>query len=115
MAKTSGKPKEMIFLYNKTDDIFLVERPRKEKIRGSIDLDDIIVDINFRGTIAGIEILNASKVLGLSKEMLSNAKKAELYTREGSRFMLFRINIWLDQEKFLFSSSIPKRSELLSA
>jgi len=114
MAKTGEKSKKMIYVYNKTDDIFTVERPTKEKIRGSIDLDDIIIDINSRGSIAGVEILNASKVLGVSKSMLSNARKAELFARQGTEYMLFKVVIWLDQQKFQFATNIPARSELLS-
>lgn len=75
MAKT-GFEKKPIVDYEKDFDVLSLNKGRK--VRDSLDLGDIIVDFDMNLFVSGVEILNASKNLNVSKEILSNIKKAKM-------------------------------------
>ena len=60
---------------NEYDTLYLF---RKGNIKGSIDIGDFIVDMSTSGKVLGVEILNASKNFGISRNLLSSVKKAKL-------------------------------------
>jgi len=76
--------------YDKENDsVFLYKRGN---VKGSIDIGDFIVDLSPTGKILGIEILDASKNFKVSKDLLSNIKKASLnviYRRDVIQIMAF--------------------------
>ncbi len=63
-------------VYDKEEDILLLTRGRK--VKTSIDIGDFIVDIDMKGFVSAIEILNASDNLKLSEVQLSELKKASM-------------------------------------
>ena len=71
MAKTDTK-----IIYDKEEDILSLSRSRK--IKASIDIGDFIIDIDHRGFVAGIEILNASDNLKISVDQLKDLQKASM-------------------------------------
>ena len=65
--------------YDSEFDILYLSRG--EKVAFSINLlDNFILDVSHSRKIVGIEILNASKVLRMSKKELGNVKKADFST-----------------------------------
>jgi len=62
--------------YDEEEDILLLSRERK--VKASIDLGDFIIDVDTKGLISGIEILNASQNLGLKENQLKSLKQAAM-------------------------------------
>jgi len=66
--------------YDKEFDILYIYK-REGKVKFSIEvLDNFILDIGFEGTAVGIEILDASKILKVSKNQLENVKNSSIST-----------------------------------
>ena len=62
--------------YDEEEDILLLSKERK--VKASIDLGDFIIDIDTKGFVSGIEILNASQNLGLKENQLKSLKQASM-------------------------------------
>lgn len=54
--------------YDKENDIFYISTG--EKVKASLDIGDFILDVSNDNLISGIEIMDASENLGVSKEVL---------------------------------------------
>ncbi len=54
--------------YDPEEDILLLSKERK--VKASIDLGDCIIDVDTKGFISRIEILNASQNLGLKENQI---------------------------------------------
>lgn len=72
---------ETFFDYDPENDSLFIYK--KTKIKGSVDIGDIIVDFSIDGKIKGIELLNASeslKNLGIKnpKEVLNSIKTVRI-------------------------------------
>lgn len=70
------------FYYDDKNDILVIgkELSANEKFKGNIDVGDLILDISTTGRIFGIEILNASSILGtlgVKAELLKNISDAD--------------------------------------
>lgn len=63
-------------MYDKEEDILSLSRGRP--IKASIDIGDFIIDVDHGGFISGIEVLSASKNLGLSKKTFESLTKASM-------------------------------------
>jgi len=62
--------------FDAEEDILLLSK--NKKVKASIDIGDFIVDIDYKGFVVGIEILNASETLGISMTSLKSLKKASM-------------------------------------
>ena len=69
MAKADTK-----IIYDKNEDILYLSRGRKAK--ASIEIGDFVIDIDFKGFVSAIEILNASENLGVKPDVLKKIKEA---------------------------------------
>lgn len=72
---------ETFFDYDPENDSLFIYK--KSKIKGSMDIGDIIVDISIDGKVIGIEMLNANEMLknlGIKspKEVLNNIKSVSI-------------------------------------
>lgn len=65
-------------IYDKEEDILSLSKGNK--IKSSVDIGDFIIDIDKNSLISGIEILNASENLKISKEHLANIEKVSMAT-----------------------------------
>src|SRR3989338_969404 len=54
--------------YDAGNDIFFISDG--EKVKASLDIGDFVLDVNHNNLICGIEIMDASENLGISKENL---------------------------------------------
>jgi len=62
--------------YDSDNDIFYISNG--EKVKTSLDIGDFILDVNNSNFISGIEIMNASENLGITKEILKSIKKMKM-------------------------------------
>lgn len=62
--------------YDENNDIFYISN--EEKIKASIDIGDFVLDISHNNLICGIEIMDASENLGISKDDLKFIKNIKM-------------------------------------
>ena len=62
--------------YDSENDIFFISDG--EKVKASLDIGEFILDVNHDNLICGIEIMDASENLGVSKEVLSNIQNMKM-------------------------------------
>ncbi len=62
--------------YDSEQDIFFINNGNK--VQASIDIGDFILDVNHNNLICGIEVMDASENLGISKESLRNIKNIKM-------------------------------------
>lgn len=67
--------------YDSANDIFYISDG--EKVKASLDIGDFILDVSHSNLICGIEVMDASENLGISKEdlkFIQNIKMSVNYT-----------------------------------
>ena len=62
--------------YDADNDIFFISDG--EKVKFSLDIGDFVLDVNHNNLICGIEIMDASENLGISKNVLKNIKNMKM-------------------------------------
>jgi len=62
--------------YDSNNDIFFISDG--EKVKASLDIGDFVLDVNHDNLICGIEIMDASENLGISKENLNSVKNIKM-------------------------------------
>ena len=62
--------------YDVENDIFFISDG--EKVKASLDIGDFVLDVNHENLICGIEIMDASENLGVSKEVLGNIQNMKM-------------------------------------
>lgn len=63
--------------YDEEEDTLFLSKNRK--VRASIDVGDFIIDIDTKGFVSGIEILNASENLKISESQLKKVQEASMF------------------------------------
>ncbi len=71
MAKGNAK-----INYNSEEDILNLSKGNPSK--ASIEIGDFVIDVDFKGFVSAIEVLNASENLGIKKEILEEVEKARM-------------------------------------
>jgi uncharacterized protein YuzE len=62
--------------YDSDSDIFFISNG--EKVKASLDIGDFILDVSHNNFICGIEIMDASENLGVTKDILNNIKSVKM-------------------------------------
>ena len=62
--------------YDYENDIFSVSNG--DKVKASLDIGDFILDVSHYNLVCGIEIMDASENLGVSKEVLGNIQNMKM-------------------------------------
>jgi|SRR3989344_5056146 len=62
--------------YDADNDIFFISDG--EKVKASLDIGDFVLDVSHNNLICGIEIMDASENLGISKENLKNIQNIKM-------------------------------------
>ena len=114
-ANKAKSQKNVIFLYNKTEDVLSIEKKKKGRVKASIDIGEVILDINDKGAVIGIEIFKASKNIGATKEFLSKMTSASLSSRQGQSFLVVRLLLFLDDIPITHTTHLPMTQEVLRA
>jgi uncharacterized protein YuzE len=97
--------KDFILEYESEFDILSAYSPKKDKVAGTIPLDNILIDISEKGEIIGIQIEEASSFLKISKEIL--IKETEKKVKKEYLLKLERIM----KQKFIEVGSIKEFKE----
>ena len=84
MAKGDTK-----MIYDSEEDILSLSRGRK--VKASIDIGDFIVDVDHKGFVAGIEILNASENLDIPAETLESLRSASMNISYKTKFIVLSL------------------------
>jgi len=93
MAKVNTK-----IVYEEEEDILFLSKPRK--VKASIDIGEFIIDIDYKGFVTGIEILNASENLKISKEQLKELQKASMIvTYKPNYVYIYLVMVFKKKEK----------------
>jgi len=62
--------------YDFDNDILYISEG--EKVKSSIDIGDFILDVSHKNLICGIEVIDASENLGISKKFLASIKNIKM-------------------------------------
>ncbi len=62
--------------YDSGNDIFFISDGNK--VKASLDIGDFVLDVDSDNFICGIEVMDASEHLGISKEILSGIKSMKM-------------------------------------
>lgn len=62
--------------YDSENDIFFISDGNK--VKASLDIGDFVLDVDNNNFICGIEVMDASENLGISKEILSGVKSMKM-------------------------------------
>jgi uncharacterized protein YuzE len=62
--------------YDAVNDIFFISNG--EKVKASLDIGDFVLDVSHDNFISGIEIMDASENLGISKEDLNSIQNIKM-------------------------------------
>lgn len=62
--------------YDSDNDIFFISNG--EKVKASLDIGDFILDVNHNNLICGIEVMDASENLGVSKDALKSIQNIKM-------------------------------------
>jgi uncharacterized protein YuzE len=107
--------KNVIYLYNKTEDVLSMEKKKKGRVKASIDIGEVILDINDKGSVIGIEIFKASKSLQTTKDILSKITDARFSSRQGRDFLVVNLLLLFDDVKITHTTHLPITEEALRA
>lgn len=62
--------------YDSDNDIFFISNG--DKVKASLDIGDFVLDVNHDNLICGIEIMDASENLGITKDVLKGVKNIKM-------------------------------------
>ena len=95
-------------IYDDEEDILSLSRGRE--VKASIDIGDFVIDVEHKGFITGIEILNASKNLNITEKQLKNLEQASMnVTYKPNHVYIFLVMQFENKEKDI---SIPLTVDL---
>tara|TARA_Y100000310_G_scaffold89970_1_gene87209 strand:- start:31 stop:354 length:324 start_codon:yes stop_codon:yes gene_type:complete len=103
---------EKIITYDSEQDILSIhkEYDQEEKFKGNIDIGDFILDISTKGTVKGLEILNASdhfQQFGITKKILENTKEIKFIVQGSKTGIMIAIKFDTPEKKIPASFVIP--------
>jgi uncharacterized protein YuzE len=92
MAKSNTKMK-----YDQEEDILSLSK--NIKIKASIDIGDFIIDIDHKGFVVGMEILNASQTIRLTESQLSSLERASMSISYKPNYLLITLLLKLKEKE----------------
>ncbi len=92
MAKKNTK-----IIYDEEEDILTLNKSRS--VKASIDIGDFIIDVDNKGYVSGIEVLNASKNLNINKKYLKNLDKATLTANYKPKYVYLLLTLILKNKE----------------
>jgi uncharacterized protein YuzE len=72
-----------------------------EKVKASLDIGDFVLDVSHENLICGIEIMDASINLGISKESLSSIKSMEMSVNYKTNNILVLLKVIFQDNKMV--------------
>jgi uncharacterized protein YuzE len=86
---------KMKFNYDKEHDILAIHKgfSNGEKFKRNVDVGELILDVSTKGRIRGIEVLDASKYLGIKRNVLSSVLNGEFSISQNVDRVLIGISL----------------------
>ena len=102
----------MKFNYDKDNDILAIHKgfSNGEKFKGNMDVGELILDVSNKGRIRGIEVLDASKYLGIKRNILSTVTKGEFNISQNVDRVLIGINLKCKEGIIPAKIAVPVKS-----
>lgn len=72
------KSGEVVFEYDKDYDLLYFRKRNDSLVAGTINIGDLTFDVGSDGEILGIEIDNASKIIGVSQDVLAGISSPKM-------------------------------------
>lgn len=90
---------------SENDDLFLYDSNSKSK--GSIEIDDIVIDFDSKMNVSGIELMKASQFfndldfenISIDKELLSKIKECKIEIVPKSNFFVIKLLLLLESNR----------------
>lgn len=93
-------------------DILKVEKNDYDSYSGSTEFANFVVDFSEDGEVLGVEIIDATEALPLSKDELKNISEVNCFTERNEEFLKISVEIYIDGSKNIVSSNFPVDSGL---
>lgn len=91
--------------YDYVSDIFFINNG--EKVKASIDIGDFVLDVNHNNLICGIEVMDASENMGISKDFLKNIKNIRMSVNYNTNHVYILLVINFQKKGKEVNMSIP--------
>jgi len=104
----------MKFNYKSDLDILTVEEESYENYSGSAEFANFVIDFSEDGDLLGVEIIDASEALPLSKEELGNISELNCFTQINDEFLKISVEIYINGSKNVVSSNFPADSGIIA-
>lgn len=94
------------FSYDENNDDLFLFSP-KSKSKGSVELGDIVIDFNSKREFAGIQIMNATKLIkdltnetfSSIKSLLNKLEKCEIEVKPRNNILIIKIYLFSEQKE----------------
>ena len=94
--------------YNSDIDSIYIYKTKKDVI-GSITLGNFVIDVDLNGSVIGLEIDNASEVMGIEPSLLLECKEGKIEVFVHNNMLIVRyLLIYGDAQKYLGMCAIPQ-------
>lgn len=96
--------------YDESNDIFFVSNG--DKVKASVDIGDFVLDVSHDNLVCGIEIMDASKNLGIGKKELCNIQSIKMAVTYKTSHVYVLLMITLKKEDKEINIQIPLTLDL---
>jgi len=96
--------------YDSENDILFISNG--EKVKSSLDIGDFVLDVSHDNLICGIEIMDASENLGISKESLKFAQNVKMSVSYKTNHVYVLLMMTFKQEDKIVNIPIPLTLDL---
>lgn len=91
--------------YDYSNDILFISR--NDKVKTSLDIGDFVLDVNHNNFICGIEIIDASENLGISKKALKKIKNLRMSVKYRTNHVYVLLTIIFEEKSKEANITIP--------
>ena len=91
--------------YDPENDIFFMSDG--SKVKSSLDIGDFVVDVNFDNLVSGVEVMDASENLGISKDVLKSIKSIKMSVNYKTNNVYILLMILFQKENKEVNVQIP--------
>ena len=81
------------------DVLYIDNNLEKIKPKWNLPIGNFVVDVASNGKVLGLEVYNASKLLGLSPDLLKNLKVAEIKVMKMGNMVTYGIFVGTSEQK----------------
>ncbi len=96
--------------YDADNDILFISNG--EKVKASLDIGDFILDVSHKNLICGIEVMDASENLGISKEVLEDIQSIKMSVTYKTNNVYVLLMITFKKEDKVVNMPIPLTLDL---